>query len=88
MSNKNNSPKENLKSGLNSFGTSDSFNLSDKIVNATQFMGRADVHRAVPIQDVKEFIRLLKGNINVANDESYKEWLNRVIDKLTGKDLI
>ena len=36
---------------------------------------------------VKKFIKLLKENVELANNQIYREWLLTVIDKLAGSEL-
>lgn len=66
------------------------FNLSEKIINVERY--GAELNReAIPPEDVKEFIKLLKEmNCKVASKREYfMLWstLNQEIDKLAGSKL-
>ena len=77
------------------------FNLSEKIQNwmkTTNCIGIEQTHNFVYIDDVKEFIRLLKEDINQTLEEGItrneilpKDWamdrINNIIDKLAGNSL-
>jgi len=62
------------------------FNLSEKISKDVRnnCIGIAQYHHYIYIEDVKEFIRLLKEELNAKGNK----WIDKIIDKLAGKSLI
>jgi len=66
------------------------FNLSEKINTAPRLNGGEDIDLDIDVEDVKEFIRLLKELIELdKNTCEYisKHYLTRNLDKLAGDKL-